>query len=226
MGRFTTNVSATPQYNQQKNISYGSPYGTSQANPMMGWPTVFPKPIVGLEREGVIIEDIDGPISSNDQIKFIPGSLEAIRMMRLKGYKVMIINDQPYIQKNKLTIDQVDATNQYLMQKFGEAGIMSIDGLLYSTSDLKQDDYAKPNIGMFKKAENEILRGEKFKNGWFVGHNIKDAKAADKLDAIPVIVKTGNGKETLSKLDTFANKDLLKKTKVYSNLLEFAESLE
>lgn len=79
---------------------------------------------------------------------------------------------------------------------------------------------------MFKRAENEIIRGEKFKNGWFVGHNIKDAKAADKIGAVPVIVRTGNGEETLSKLDTFANKDLLKKTKIFNNLLEFAESLE
>lgn len=215
MGRFTTTVPAAPQYGQPQ-------YANSTTN----WPTVFPKAIIGIEREGVIIEDVDQPIVSNNQIAFIPGSLDAIRIMRLKGYKVMIINDQPWIQKGRLTPEQADMTNQYLMQEFGKAGIMSIDGLLYSTSDFKEDEFAKPNVGMFKRAENEVLQGEKFKNGWFVGHNVKDAKAADKIGAIPVIVKTGNGEETLSKLDTFANKELLKKTKVFNNLLEFAESLE
>lgn len=221
MGRFTTTVPSTVPQNQQ--FSNSSPQLT---NPILAWPTVFPKSIIGIEREGVIIEDIGQPITSNNQITFIPGSLEAIKMMRLKGYRVMIINDQPFIHKRALSIEQVDATNNYLMQKFGEFGIMSIDGLLYSTSDLKEDEYAKPNIGMFKRAENEVLRDVKFKNGWFVGHDIKDAKAADKIGAIPVIVKTGNGEQTLSKLDTFANRELLKKIKVYDNLLEFAKSLE
>lgn len=229
MGRFTTTVPATPQYNQQTpyRTPYGSPYGVQQQpNLMLGWPTTFNKPIIGIEREGVIIEDIGQPITSSSQITFIPGSLEAIKMLRLKGYKLMIINDQPWIQKGLLSTDQVDATNNYIMQKFGEAGIMSIDGLLYSTSDLKEDEFAKPNVGMFKRAEHEVIKGEKFKNGWFVGHNVKDAKAAEKIGATPVIVRTGNGEETLSKLDTFANKDLLKRTKVFNNLLEFAQSLD
>lgn len=183
------------------------------------------KPTIGLEREGVIIYSYDEPITSIDKIKFIDGSLEAIKKIKQKGYGVVIINDQPSIHYGKLTQEQVDTTNNYIMQEFGKAGIMSIEGLFYSTSDTKQDIYAKPNNGMFKRAESVNPR-IKFKGGYFVGHNVKDAKAADKVGAIPVIVKTGNGEKTLKKLDTFANRDIFKKTKVFDNLLEFAESLE
>lgn len=214
MGRFVTKVPANPQ--QKLNQSGGVMPSD--------WPTVFPKVTIGLEREGVIIEDIGEPIKDSSQIKIIPGSLEAIRMMRLKGYKVMIINDQPGITKGKLTEAEVNATNEYLMQVFGQAGILSIEGLLYSTSDLKEDIFAKPNDGMFKKAKNE--QGVIWKDGYFVGPNFKDLKVADKIESTPVLVKTGRDYEAVMKrLDTFANRNLKKKTKVYENLLEFANSL-
>lgn len=251
MGRYSTNVPAgnPTQPPQQSNQQYSStpytnpyvqqsPYGSSPygGNPYGGmpqqpqlppdWPTNFPKPVIGLERNGVFVEDLDTPISSAGQISFIPGSLEAIRMMRLKGYKVVILFDEPGIQKGKVTTNQVDSTNQYLMQMFGQSGILSIDGLLYSTTDLKEDMYAKPNVGMFKRAESEFPSGIRWNEGWFVGHNLKDAVAADKVGAKPVILKTGNGEKTIKKMETTGNKSLREKVLVYENLLEFANSLD
>jgi D-glycero-D-manno-heptose 1,7-bisphosphate phosphatase len=215
MGRFVTKVPASPQQSQFTNQNASLP---------SDWPTVFPKVTIGLEREGVIIKDIGEPIKDNSQIEIIPGSLEAIRMMRLKGYKVMIINDQPGITKGKISQIDVDSTHQFLMQAFGQARILTIDGMLYSTSDLKEDIYAKPNDGMFKKAQNEF--DINWKGGYFVGPNFKDLKVANKIDLIPVLVKTGNYEPVLKKLDTFANRDLMKKVKIYENLLEFAQTLE
>jgi D-glycero-D-manno-heptose 1,7-bisphosphate phosphatase len=245
MGRYTTTVPSTnmvspqqapSQYSSSPYSNYGqthqghvSPYGgMPKQQPQMppDWPTNFPKPVIGLERNGVIIQDSDTTITSPGQVSFIPGSLEAIRMMRLKGYKVVIIFDEPGIQKGKVTTNQVDATNQYLMQMFGQSGIMSIDGLLYSTSDMKEDMYAKPNTGMFNRAQTEFPSGIKWNEGWFVGHNLKDAVASDKIGAIPVILNSGNGEKTIKKMETTGNTSLRKKTLVFENLLDFANSLE
>ena len=77
---------------------------------------------------------------------------------------------------------------------------------------------------MFQRAEKEI--GVDFSKGVYVGDKITDLKAATKIKAKPILVKTGYGEETLKKLNTFANKDLKKRTKVFENLLEFAESLK
>ena len=68
--------------------------------------------------------------------------------------------------------------------------------------------------------------GVNFSKGVYVGDKITDLKAAIKIKAKPILVKTGYGEETLKKLNTFANKDLKKRTKVFENLLEFAESLK
>ena len=238
MGRFTTTIPSNVIENSDTPntfIPYSCPsnygnsnqftqnaYNTQQQN----WPTVFTKPIIGIEREGVFIENNNLTLTSPSQINFIPGSLEAIKMMRLKGYKLVIIYDEPGIQKNKVSINQVDAINQYFMQIFGKSGILSIDGLLYSTSDLKGDAYAKPNIGMFNKAATEFNSGIVWKEGWFVGTELKDVVSANKIGAKPVLLQTGNGKKTLRKLESVGNRTLLNETLIFDNLLEFANSLE
>lgn len=179
--------------------------------------------IIGLDRDGTINKDI-GYVTKPEEFEPIPGSLEAIKMIRDKGHDVIILTNQSGIAKGKMTPVDVDMIHDYMMYLMGQAGIASINALYYATSDLKDDIYAKPNTGMFKRAQSEI--GVDFKKGFYVGDKISDLKAADAIKAAPVLVKTGYGLETLKKLETFANRDLKFKTKIFDNLLEFAESLE
>ena len=194
------------------------------SSPVMpgNWPTVFNKETIGIERNGMI-GNHDRPILSAADIQPIPWALEGIREMRLKGYRVVIFFNEPLISEGRVTPDQVDTTNNRLMELFGQAGILSIDGLLYSTTSMKQDIYSLPNNGMLKKAETDFR--VKFKGGYFVGDKVYDLKAGDSVHATPVLIRSGQFADTLEKLDTFANKELKGKTKIYNNLLEFANQL-
>ena len=231
MGRFTTKISTNDKVNTGSNIALNPTYTPSTYTPApsqsnfqnISWPTVFPKPVIGLELDGVIVRDLETPLTSSSEIEFIPGSLEAIRSLRLKGHRLMILTDQPGIQRGEQTSQQFESIMQYLMQAFGQAGIMSIDGVLYSISNLKEDEYAKPNDGMFLKSANDL--GVVWNNGWFVGHQLKDARAADRVGATPVILKTGRWEETMRVIKMHANRELYKKTQVFNNLQEFADSL-
>jgi D-glycero-D-manno-heptose 1,7-bisphosphate phosphatase len=188
-----------------------------------GWPQTFDKPVVGLDRDGTIIQDMGIYITSPNQVTPIPGSLEAIKELRLKGHRLVIITNQGGISKGLQTTQQVDDVHTHLLNLFGQNGISSIDGLYYSTSSMKEDIFAKPNIGMFNRAKDELKVD--WKKGWYVGDKISDLKAADKAGAKPVLVLTGHGQETLKKLDTYANRDLKKKTLVFNNLLEFVNTI-
>lgn len=178
---------------------------------------------IGLDRDGTINQDIGIPISSPTQFKPIPNSLEAIALMRNKGYNIVILTNQAGISQGTLSIEQVDAVHNYMLELLGKAGCRSIDGIYYSTSNHKSDIFAKPNVGMFKRAEKEQKLS--FKGGAVVGDKISDLKAADKIKALPVLLKTEKGSETLEKLNTFANRNLKKKTQIFENLWEFANSL-
>lgn len=193
----------------------------SQFNPA-DWPAEFPKNVVGLERDGVLCER-RGTISHQDQFEWIPGSLEAVRLLRLKGHKLMILTQQPGIYAGELTEETMNQLINHMMEVFGQNGIFSIDGVFFSTSNLKDDQNSKPATGMFKQAsQNSKIR---FKNGWYVGDGMEDLKAAMKIGATPILVRTGRGRETEEKLGKFAYRQLKKKTKIFDNLLEFAQSL-
>tara|TARA_B100001939_G_scaffold142503_1_gene123298 strand:- start:234 stop:878 length:645 start_codon:yes stop_codon:yes gene_type:complete len=213
MSRFKHILEQDPQQIQQQNIPND-------------WPKVFPKSIVGLDRDGVINVN-KGYISDPDDWEAIPGSLEAIRMIRLKGYKLVILTNQGGIMKKEQTHDQVEAVHQRMMEVFGNAGIYSIDGLFYSESSLKEDYYAKPNLGMFHRAEKEIFNSKaRFKqNGFYVGDKMTDLKAAERIGARPILVRTGHGLETEEDLKKFSREKLRKKTKVFDDLLQFAQRL-
>lgn len=180
-------------------------------------------PVVGLDRDGTIIKDIGDYITDPNQVVPIPGSLEAIKILRDKGHKLVILTNQGGIAKGLQTTQQVDNVNNHLMIIFGQNGISSIDGIYYSTSSMKEDTFAKPNIGMFNRAKDELKVD--WKKGWYVGDKISDLKAAEKAGSKPILVLTGHGKETLEKLNTYANRELKKKTLVFNNLLEFVNTL-
>lgn len=192
-----------------------------------GWPTVFPKAIVGLDRDGVINVDRGHYITDPDDFEVYPESLAAIRQLRLKGYKVVVLTNQGGITKGLQTHAQVEAVHQRMFEVFGQAGIATIDGLFYSESSLKEDYYAKPNLGMFHRAEKEIFEGKaRFKQGGFyVGDKVSDLKAAIRIGATPILVRTGHGVATEGELKKFSKEKIRKKTKVFDNLLQFVERL-
>lgn len=180
-------------------------------------------PVIGLDRDGTINEDIGTYVTKPEQFKPIEGSLEAIKMIRDKGYDVVILTNQAGIMKGIMDPVDVDIVHNYMLQLLGDIGCKSINGLYYSTTNLKDDIYAKPNIGMFKRSAQEV--GVDWKNGLYVGDKISDLKAAVKAKAKPILVRTGHGTESAQKLNTFANKDLKKQTEIFDNLNQFAHSL-
>jgi D-glycero-D-manno-heptose 1,7-bisphosphate phosphatase len=180
-------------------------------------------PVIGLDRDGTINVDIGTYVTKPEQFTPIEGSLEAVKMIRNKGYDVVILTNQAGITKGIMDPVDVDIVNNYMLELLWNIGCKSINGLYYSTSNLKEDVYAKPNTGMFKRASAEI--GVDWKNGVYVGDKISDLKAAIKAKAKPILVRTGHGAETAKKLNTFANKDLKKQTETFDNLNQFAHSL-
>ena len=172
------------------------------------WPTHFPKPIIGIEKNGII---------TNKGLDIVEGSLNAIKMIRQKLYKLVLISDERGRQQQ-----EVESEMNSLMNIFGNAGIQTIDSAYYSIGADKSDPFVKPSTGMFKRAASEVV-GANWKNGWYVGRSINDLKAADKVGAKPILI---SNPETLEKLNTFSNKELKKKTKVFDTLMEFASSLK
>ena len=238
MGRFKSKQAPTQpvQFSQSKPGNVNCPTCPTQQMGMppqqqMGqqgqynqqdWPTSFPKAMIGIDRDGVIIE-WKNVIKRYEDVKYINGSLEAIRKLRMKGHKMMMLSDQPNISKGLLNDQDVNNVMNIMMQNFGQNGIFSIDGFLYNQSDDSRDPYAKPNVGMLARSKNEM--GIDWTGGYYVGDTIEDVKMAIKFGVTPVLVRTGKGAKTEKEyLKGMNNK--YEGVKVFDNLLSFVDSLD
>ena len=91
---------------------------TISGNGFEPWPEKFDKGVIGIERNGVILQDTN-IVTENDVVP-IEGALEAIKMIRLKGYRLCIFFNEPLISQGVMTPEQVDVTNNRMMDIFGE----------------------------------------------------------------------------------------------------------
>jgi len=117
---------------------------------------IAPKCVIGLDRDGVINEDLGTYCYRSKDFKPIDGSIKAISKLRRMGHKIVIITNQGGIEKGLFTEEDVDDLHRHMFELFGQAGCTSIDGIYYSASSRKNDLYAKPNTGMFKRCEKEV----------------------------------------------------------------------
>jgi len=179
------------------------------------------KCVIGLDRDGVINQQ-NGYITSPDEFTPIENSLEAVAYLRRKGFQIAIISNQSGITKGLMTDKDVDDVHAKMLDLLGKAGCPSIDAIYYSTSSHKKDYYAKPNVGMFERCEKEnpLI---KFKTGYYVGDKITDIKAAVKIGARPILVRTGEGRKTEKLLQRHAYKKLEKQTVIFDDLWSFSQ---
>jgi D-glycero-D-manno-heptose 1,7-bisphosphate phosphatase len=184
----------------------------------------YNKPVVGIDRDGVLNVDLGTYVTSPQYFQPIPNSLEAVALLRSKGHRIAVITNQGGIEKGLMTPNDVDQVHNKMLEMLGQAGCPSIDAIYYSASSRKNDMYAKPNIGMFKRCEKEHPY-IKFSKGFFVGDKLSDLKAAHKMGARPILVRTGHGLETEKQLNKHAYKQIKKQTLVFDNLWEFAQAL-
>ena len=182
------------------------------------------KVFIGLDRDGVINTDLGDYCTHPKDFEPIPGSLEAIANLRHKGYGIVIITNQGGIAKGLMTAEDVNAVHEHMLWLLGQAGCESIDGIYYSETSSKKDIYAKPNTGMFKMCQKDIP-GLRWKNSFYVGDKLTDLKAAKKVGARPVLVRTGHGLETEKDLDKYIYKNIKNRTYVFNSLQDFAEEL-
>ena len=180
--------------------------------------------VIGIDRDGVINRDLGTYVTRPDQFEPIPGSLEAIAELRRRGHSIVIITNQGGIEKGLMTPSDVDNIHNYMLDLLGNAGCTSIDAIYYSESSNKKDYYAKPNVGMFKRCQDEF-KHIKFNQGFYIGDKMSDLKAAAKIGARPVLVRTGYGAETEIQLNKFTYKDIKRKTYVFDSLADFVEQL-
>ncbi|GBE08023.1 D-glycero-beta-D-manno-heptose-1,7-bisphosphate 7-phosphatase [bacterium BMS3Bbin11] len=151
-----------------------------------------------LDRDGVINQDSCDFIKSVDEWRPIPGSLEAIALLHRHGYRVVVITNQSGVARGLFSIATLNEINRHMLDETRDKGGL-IEAVFFCPHG--PDDNCicrKPATGMF----HDIAARLKIEMSGVpaVGDSMRDLQAAQDVGALPVLVKTGKGRQTLKTL--------------------------
>ena len=173
--------------------------------------------LVILDRDGTINQDSDQYIKSPAEWKPIPGSLEAIARLTQDGWRVAVATNQSGIGRGLFDTQALFAIHDKLQRALGQVG-GRIDAFFFCPH--KPDDGCrcrKPQPGMLIEVTRRF--NVPVEDVFMVGDSRKDLDAAAAAGARPVLVLTGNGRNTQAK------GKLPPGTAVYPDLGAFARQL-
>ena len=147
-----------------------------------------------IDRDGVINKDPGGwtehsYVTEWEDFHFIPGTLEALKILKEKGIKVIVASNQGGVNKGVYTKEQLDKVNELMLKEIRGTG-GEIEEVFYCIHR-DEDNCAcrKPKPGMLEAAAKKY--GVELKSAYFVGDDKKDIIAGRKAGCHTVLVLSG-----------------------------------
>jgi D-glycero-D-manno-heptose 1,7-bisphosphate phosphatase len=178
--------------------------------------------LIILDRDGVINEYDGNYICSVDDWQPIPGSIEAMARLYKAGHRIAIATNQSGIARDFYGTDILAGMHEKMTQLLEPLG-GRIEFIAYCPHH--PDDGCgcrKPLTGLLKQIRDH-LQLNTLKGAIMVGDSRKDLEAGVAEDCQPVLVRTGNGKDTEHHLKTRPIPSA--KVAIYDHLSAFTDAL-
>ncbi len=150
--------------------------------------------IVILDRDGVINRDSPEFIKCADEFIPLPGSIEAIAELSNAGLSVVVASNQSGVGRGLLSLQALEEIHDKLRAAVEMAG-GTLAGIFFCPHTPDDDcDCRKPKPGLLRQIAAAFdceLDGVPA-----VGDSARDLDAAVAVGAEPILVRTGNGRET------------------------------
>jgi D-glycero-D-manno-heptose 1,7-bisphosphate phosphatase len=151
-----------------------------------------------IDRDGVINKDPGGwtkhgYVTDPKDLHFLPGSLQALKLLKTHGFSVIIISNQGGVNKGYFTKDQLNKVNDTMLNAVKLAGGEILD-VFYCVH--KDDDNClcrKPKTGLLEMAAKKYKIN--LKNIFFIGDSFRDITAGKIVGARTIFVLSGKHKE-------------------------------
>ena len=160
-------------------------------------------PAIFIDRDGTIMQDADY-CSDPREVKIFPRVAEALRRLKSKGFKLIIITNQSGIGRGFFTVEQYRAVEAEVLRQLG-------DGLIdatYFCPDVpgQHSSCRKPAPGMIVEAtrEHQIDLARSF----LIGDKEIDAECGRNVGMRTIRVRTGFDRETAGSVADWVAEDL------------------
>lgn len=154
---------------------------------------------VFLDRDGTMIEEVNY-LSSPEQVRLIPGTVEAIRRWNGLGVKVVVVTNQAGVARGYFPESRVAEVHSHLSAVLAEGGA-TIDAYYHcphhpdhGVGEFRIDcDCRKPAPGMLLWAARDL--GIDLTRSWMIGDKLSDLWAGAAVGCRTLLVRTGYGAE-------------------------------
>jgi D-glycero-D-manno-heptose 1,7-bisphosphate phosphatase len=176
--------------------------------------------LVILDRDGVLNQDSDAYVKSVDEWIPIPGSARAVARLCQAGYQVAVATNQSGLARGYFSQTDLDAMHEKMTTLVTAEGgsFAHIAWCPHGPDD--PCDCRKPLPGLIHQIEQSLQVSAQ--GAWMVGDSIRDLEAGLAAGCQPVLVRTGKGAGSESKLAGTAE---LASTPVFDDLASWVDQL-
>jgi D-glycero-D-manno-heptose 1,7-bisphosphate phosphatase len=175
---------------------------------------------VFLDRDGTLIEE-KGYICKFSEVNIFPFSLEAVKILNARDYKVIVVTNQSSVARGICTERQVQNIHERIKKYFQQYSA-HIDAFYYCpyheeggiAKYRKKDEGRKPSPGMLFQAAQDL--NIDLSKSYMVGDSERDILAGQHAACRTILVLTGHGQQVSQRLALTK----IKPTSIAGNLLE------
>lgn len=169
-----------------------------------------------LDRDGVINRDVPTSVCSAGELQFLPGSLEAIRLLKEAGYVVLVLTNQACVGRGDLSPGGLEAIHDIMRREAADLGGNIDEFFICPHVPGDQCPCRKPEPGLVFQAQSKW--GFTLEETLFVGDAARDIQAALAAGCRPVLVLTGKGESTR---ESYQSGDI----PIFADLLSVVQSI-
>ena len=148
-----------------------------------------------LDRDGTINEEV-GYVLRPDELRLIPGALEALAELQELGLGMVVVTNQSPIGRGMITARELDAIHDRLRELVAERGVALDDIEVCPHRPDEGCACRKPGTLMVERAVERL--GFDPAEGWLVGDHAADMRLGRAVGARTILVLTGHGEEELA----------------------------
>ncbi len=133
--------------------------------------------VIFLDRDGTINVDY-GYVHEKEKLEFVPGVIEALKIISELGYKLIIVTNQSGIGRGYFSAEEYENFTNYMLEKMKQGGA-DVEKV-YTCPHIDKDncDCRKPKLGLFEQAIKDY--DVDLVNSFSVGDRLRDLEICGK----------------------------------------------
>jgi D-glycero-D-manno-heptose 1,7-bisphosphate phosphatase len=149
-----------------------------------------------LDRDGVIGDNREDHVKSQDEFKFLPGALTALQLLHQAGFYTFVVTNQAIVNRGIASSAEVEAINRWMAQQVMLHGgyIHDICYCPHDTGDGCQCRKPRPGMLLQLAAKWQV----DLSLSYLVGDAWTDIAAGRAAGCHTVLVRTGRGADQLA----------------------------